>query len=658
MDVDNLSFSEAELTASITKESLFEFVKEFWPIVSAETPVWNWHVEYLCNELQRMAELIFRGVPREYDLIVNVSPGSTKSTVFSVMFPAWAWARMPSFKFIGASYAYALAMDLSRKCRDVVKSDVYRACFPHVRIRDEQDSKGFFINTANGSRYAVGVNGSVVGMHAHLIVVDDPLDPEQAFSDAELKIANRWMTHTLPSRKVDKAVAPMVLVQQRLHAMDPTGEMLDNAKREGAFPLRHVKVPADDSFDIQPPELKERYLNGLMDPVRLPWSVLKAERARNEYAYVSQYGQDPRPVGSRMFEEEYFNQRIKAAPYNCQRIRYWDRAATSQEDNPNACYTAGVLMARDAEGNYYVEHVVRGQWEPTKRNDKMRACALRDRAKYGRYEPVIWVEREGGSAGRDAWKGVAKALAGFVVREDSVSGKKEVRAEPWSTQLAAKNVHLVEDGTWDIRAYVEEHLNFPHAKLKDQVDSSSGSFNLLSDSKRIQPLKVLPLRGKPRTEVKVVVCDETSLGDYRDDSYVLVLRIRDLSEPEKDLSFDSLENVIDAKDFPLADFDPSQHQDKWQEPVSPYGKLPEELVMSKEDLKPVWAFLLKPRDPYPSRLVFVGGRPALSAARGVMDALRLPEDSLLIERSDTVEYVGCNEHLRGLVRSARNLVYG
>ena len=71
-------------------------------------------------------------------------------------------------------------------------------------------------------------------------------------------------------------------------------------------------------------------------------------------------------------------------------------------------------MARDKDGNFYVEHVVVGKWEPKERNQKMRATALRDRAKYGKYEPVIWVEAEGGSAGRDAWKGFIPGMKAFI----------------------------------------------------------------------------------------------------------------------------------------------------------------------------------------------------------------------------------------------------
>jgi hypothetical protein len=66
----NPSFSEVDLVRSITKQSFFEFLKEFWDV---EDPVWNWHVEYLCNELQEVAERVFAGKPKDYDLIINIS---------------------------------------------------------------------------------------------------------------------------------------------------------------------------------------------------------------------------------------------------------------------------------------------------------------------------------------------------------------------------------------------------------------------------------------------------------------------------------------------------------------------------------------------------------------------------------------------------------
>ena len=66
-------FEERDIVRSIVRESFYEFVREFWHSVIEEAPVWNWHIQYLCDELQIVAERVFAGEEKEYDLLVNLS---------------------------------------------------------------------------------------------------------------------------------------------------------------------------------------------------------------------------------------------------------------------------------------------------------------------------------------------------------------------------------------------------------------------------------------------------------------------------------------------------------------------------------------------------------------------------------------------------------
>jgi predicted phage terminase large subunit-like protein len=645
-----VEFTEHQILASLCRESLFDFVKEFWDCVSHEKPVWNWHIEYLCGELQKLAEGVFAGRPREYDLVINVSPGTTKSTLVSVMFPAWLWTRMPSCRIIGASYAHMLAVDLSRRNRDVIKSDKYRLCFPEIKLREDEDAKHKYVNTKHGDRFAVGAGGSVLGMHGHFIIVDDPLDPEQAASEAELKIVNRWMTQTLPSRKVDKAVAPMVLVHQRLHYSDPTGVILERQKLGRGFPIKVIRLPADDSFPIEPPELKAFYKDGLFDPVRLPRSVLQEQRGISEYVYCAQYGQDPRPSGLGMFQPEYFNSRKKAAPHNSRRIRFWDRASTLGE----GAYTAGVLLAQGPDGDYYVEHVVRGQWAPDQRNKIMLATALRDRQRYQQYEPLIFVEREGGSSGRDAWLGVVRALAGFNVREDNPTGKKEVRAEPWSAQLAAGNVHLVEDGSWGINDFIEEHLAFPDGKYKDQVDSAAAAFSLLAGVKKCHAMKVFKIQPRPKVEgdgLRIIVRPDEELPLLEQDGPCLVVHVGPGAA--------GLESQIDRLELSFGDVEPSDETP--YDMATPEGPTVGELMLTRDEAKRLWAFLTRRRPENPAAVVFCEPgdcRRAVSLALAVVDAMRLPRETTLHlpDVSGKIHSEAPNGHVYRTVRASRHLV--
>lgn len=332
-----LKFSEDELLATLCRKSYFRFVQEMWDTVVPERPVWNWHLQEMCDRIQVMCERVFFGRPKVYDLCTNVPPGMSKSLVHSVMLPAWCWTRMPSFKFIGASYSYPLAQELSVKTRDVVMSDKYHKLFPTVTLREDQNTKGHFKTLQGGGRYAVGVNGSVTGFHAHLIVVDDPLDPNQAASLADLNAANRWIRETLPSRKVDKTVVPMILVMQRLHQDDPTAQMV---KRGGVFRLC---LPATDEDPVRPARLKAKYVKGLLDPVRLPRKTLEeTEQEMGEVAYAAQYRERPSPPGGAMFkvggkwtDEKTHVRGLTASVKFTKLVRFWDKAG---------CLVAGTLV--------------------------------------------------------------------------------------------------------------------------------------------------------------------------------------------------------------------------------------------------------------------------------------------------------------------------
>lgn len=215
--VTDVVIDEDELESSLCRESFFDFVQSFWATIIPEKPVWNWHIRYLCNVMQRIAENLFLGNDKLYDLCVNVPPGTSKSSVLSVLFPAWVWTRMPTARFICVSFRYPLALRLSSKSRDVVKSEKYRRLFPEIALRSDQDTKHHFTNTLGGERYCAGSGGSVIGSHAHFVIVDDPIDPDSVVSDAELEAVNLWIEETLSGRKVDKAKSVTVLVMQRLH---------------------------------------------------------------------------------------------------------------------------------------------------------------------------------------------------------------------------------------------------------------------------------------------------------------------------------------------------------------------------------------------------------------------------------------------------------
>ena len=148
-----------------TQDSFYKFFLTFWETAtgSSRPEAFNWHVRYLCDQLQIIAERVFRNEARMQDLIVNVPPGATKSTVCSILFPCWIWTRMPSARIICASVNNDLAERFSAKTRTVLTSELYRKSFSYVQL--ERRSKTRLWNSAGGERQSFGVMSNVTGQH-------------------------------------------------------------------------------------------------------------------------------------------------------------------------------------------------------------------------------------------------------------------------------------------------------------------------------------------------------------------------------------------------------------------------------------------------------------------------------------------------------------
>ena len=472
--------------AQLCRVSFADFVKQFWHTIITEPLVWNWHMEFLCSELQASAERVFAGEACPYDLIVNIPPGTSKSTIASVMYRAWIWARMPHAQFIATSHNSDLAMDLSAKARKVIRSPKYMRLFPEIVICKNADNKSYWENTLGGWSMSVGMGSSPIGKHAHFIIVDDPIDPKSAGSDsAKLAAANDFITNTLTSRKLLGGIAFMVMIQQRLAQNDPTGYMLDLVKAKPES-IRHFCIPAEDSEHVKPAELRANYVDGLLDPVRLPRAELEDKALRlGEYGYAGQYLQNPIPKGGGLFKVD--KMKVVQPPSTggwLSIVRYWDKAISTKK---SGCYTVGALMGKRLDAisglpRYWVLDVVRGRWGAAEREQKILDTANEDALNYGKMAVLIGLESEPGSSGTVDAEYTTRMLAGFRVDAQKASGEKTVRANPLATQLNIGAVHMAQ-GNWNAE-FLKEFEFFPYSKYKDQVDATAGAFNLLEAQKR------------------------------------------------------------------------------------------------------------------------------------------------------------------------------
>lgn len=475
---NQMKFDKVALRRNICRESYFDFVRVFWEEVIAEEPVWNWHIRIMANEFQKLAEPVFRNEPKKYDLIFNVPPGSTKSTIFSILSLPWLWTRMPSFRLLNGCYSSDLSLDFGNKARRIIKCDLYQETFPEIQISADQDTKGYFSNTLKGERRATSTGADIVGRHAHGQVVDDPINPAGARSPSEIITANNWMSETLPSRVVSASVSFLALVMQRLAVDDPTGMWIE---REAGTPVRHFVLPAELSNEIKPKIFANKYKDGLLDPIRLPKVVLENKRADlGNYGYSGQYEQRPVPLSGGMFQwDKIFI--TQPPPYGefLYVIRWWDKAALA---HGTGAYTSGVLMGMRIKAHevprFWVLDVIRGRWDTAQRERVIRQTAETDIAIWKR-KYIIGLEQEPGSGGKDSALASTWNLAGFKVISERATGDKFERADPYSVQVNAGNVGMM-PGVWN-KAYLEEMKYFgPTCKYMDQMDASAGAFNKLA----------------------------------------------------------------------------------------------------------------------------------------------------------------------------------
>jgi hypothetical protein len=212
--------AEAENDALLRADFAAFAERAFHTLYSKSRLLRNWHLEVIAARLEALRAGHIRR------LVINLPPRHLESLLASVALPAWILGHEPGAEILCVSYAQELADKWSRDCRRIVASLWYRWLFP-TRLAPARRAMAEFETTAGGRRIAAGVGGVLTGRGADLIVIDDPLKPEEALSEARRRAANEWYDHTLYSRLNDKARSAVVLVMHRLHEDDLTGHVLE-----------------------------------------------------------------------------------------------------------------------------------------------------------------------------------------------------------------------------------------------------------------------------------------------------------------------------------------------------------------------------------------------------------------------------------------------
>ncbi len=396
-------------------------------------------------------------------LIVNVPPRHTKSMLASTAFPAWLLGHDPSLGIVCASYGQDLADALARDCRIVMSSDWYRAVFPTRLARNALHD---FATAHKGYRLATSVGGVLTGRGADVVVIDDPLKPDEALSDQRRNTVNAWFDNSLLSRLNSQATGRIIVVMQRLHMHDLVGHLLE----KGGWTVLSLPALAEEDERIAfetllGPRVFVRKAGEALHPARFSRAALdEVRRAVGPYNFASQYQQSPVPLEGNLVKRSWLSRYAPeeaAGPFTTI-VQSWDTANKAGELNDySVCTTWGLRHDRRC----LLLDVFRRRLEFP---DMKRA--VRDLAARFRPGTILIEDRASGTQliqelRRDGLLRVRGA-------DPPAGSDKIMRLHAHTTAFESGRVLLPQTAPW-LDDYVAELVGFPGSRHDDQVDSTT-----------------------------------------------------------------------------------------------------------------------------------------------------------------------------------------
>lgn len=468
MNFNLLAKIEINLERRIYKQSFYEFYKSAYAqLHPGQTYDENWHAIYLCQVLQEEAYRVLEGRPREKDIIINISPRSSKSMIVSVIWPIWCWTLNPTFKFLTCSYSDQIATILARQSRDLVTTKwCMRLYGGRVKLRADLSGAGHYGTDAGGYRYSFGLDGTVTGIGGDFLICDDLQNPKKANSEIERANTIERYNGTISNRLNQLEIGSRIMVMQRLHEDDICGHLM-NPRTGRPEEIRHICIPAEyDEAMVKPPELKKYYVNNLFWQTRFSQKVLNAEKKKGSLYFAGQFQQRPVPLEGNIFKRAWFDiisPELITRDVGRHPIHFYiDTAYTEDEINNDP---SGILSTFEKDGTVYIMNFVE-VWREFPELVKFigEYCSLNG------YNSYSSIKVEPKASGKSIVQQLRASSRLNVVEIDGdwVKDDKVTRATSVSPITESRRVKLIE-GAWN-DAFLTQICSFPKASHDEGVD--------------------------------------------------------------------------------------------------------------------------------------------------------------------------------------------
>lgn len=459
MTISDPRFPEAALNA-LLRASFAAFNWKVFNTLNAgrnDPFIYNWHIDAVCHALEEAR------LGRASNVVINLPPRHSKSTIAAVAFTAWLLGQEPTCEILVASHTQRLAGVHSDAVRMVMEADWYHRIFPRTRIAPGC-TRTELRTTAGGRRMAVTAGVATMGFGADAIIIDDLLDAMEARSEVEREKVIDYMDNALLTRLNDPAKGLVVCIHQRIHESDPAGHLLNT----GAF--SHLKLPAiaeeDEEIPIRGGRTYLRRKGTALFPQRFGLDELEAtRRQRGTAVFQMLYQQNPiAPEGS-VLRWEWFGTYDEVLPRGHYElvVQSWDTAGSADPGADfSVCTTWGFRERR-----WHLLDVFRKHLEYP---DLKRACLRL--ADEWRADRVLIEDAASGIPLLQDCREISRArFQGIKPWQD-----KEIRFNAACAPVEEGKIMLPREAAW-LPEFKQELLGFPRASKKDQADSFSQFIN-------------------------------------------------------------------------------------------------------------------------------------------------------------------------------------
>lgn len=450
LTADDLLACERELA----KRSLADFARMAWPVLEPATELkWGWALDAICEHLEAVTDGHIKR------LLMNVPPGSMKSLLTGVIWPAWEWGPcdLASMRYLGTAHKQELAVRDNMKCRRLIQSDWFQKRWP-IKLTGDQNAKTKFENDKTGFREAMAFT-SMTGSRGDRVILDDPHSVDDA--NSAVKLASDVMTfrEALPSR-VNNDESAIVIIMQRLNEADVSAVAMELGYDHLMIPMRYEPERAKvTKLGWRDPRTED---GELMFPERFPeHQVAELEKTMGSYAVAGQLQQRPAPRGGGIIKTDWFRFYEHLPPIEWRGI-YADTAQKTGQEND---YSVFQCWGRTVTGQAILLDQIRGKWEAPELLVQARAFWMKhNRSRVAPLRAMNVEDKVSGTGLIQTLRREGVPVLPIERHKDKVS-----RAYDAAPFIESGNVMLPEYAEW-LSDFLSECASFPAGGHDDQLD--------------------------------------------------------------------------------------------------------------------------------------------------------------------------------------------